>query len=213
MKFDYEAMENRDRLPWGRMPVDVRNMILEAETRGAIRRWLHNNGEWLADFHPPHQAWVYCIAGWRAPEDRQEPPAPSDTPRTDAATVGNRDSCMVGVRFARQLERELIATAVDWNRIRKERDQWKDRYYTVADSVSASSTSANDLAEQARETRRRLEAVTAERDQLRGWLLGTADFLEASAKFEEEQGHPLTATVTRLTAARLREKAEGKGVT
>jgi hypothetical protein len=74
MTFDYEAMENRDRLTWNRMPDSVREMILEAERLGAFQQRLYPDGAWVDEMIFRPQFGIYRIVGWRAPGDQPEPP-------------------------------------------------------------------------------------------------------------------------------------------
>jgi hypothetical protein len=73
MKFDYEAMENRDCLTWNRMPDSVRSMILEAEKLGANVQFRSFDGLWYDGILARPRLGIYRIVNWRAPGDRQEP--------------------------------------------------------------------------------------------------------------------------------------------
>jgi hypothetical protein len=73
MKFDYVAMENRNRLTWDRMPDSVREMILEAERMGAFQQRLYPDGEWVDEMIFRPQFGIYRIVNWRAPGAEPEP--------------------------------------------------------------------------------------------------------------------------------------------
>jgi hypothetical protein len=72
--FDYEAMENRGRLTWDRMPAGVREMILEAEKLGARVETLDFRLYWrTAPNNATRRICAYRIVNWLAPGAEPEP--------------------------------------------------------------------------------------------------------------------------------------------
>jgi hypothetical protein len=95
MKFDYVAMENRDRLTWDRMPDSVREMILEAERLGAVKqKFVNFYGCGWADgrLNLPISSGIYRIVGWRAPGAEPEPLAGMSANAAGQTPAANKET-------------------------------------------------------------------------------------------------------------------------